>query len=603
MARFLRSSHVQESYLPPDPLASHPSSASSSSSSPSSSCSSAYTAPPSRERLGPPAYHHPQHPNPQQHHHHPGPHHPGQHPHPQHPHPYAPPLAPGHCVYAPLYDSRRVWRPQLYHREDARSNSLPPEVLQHASVYQPPLRERFKSLDSNYCSGVEARVGLHQDYGHVALGYDDLFRRKQEQPSQASPIFTVDFGPEHVGGGGGPCVGCGYRAAEDGLAHYSPWSCSPVRSSCISPFRPDRPGQACSELQEVDPEAAGSGGEEGKRWLSSLDPYRRVKEEDPIIPFGEGPIISKWGAISRAARTGGQGRGSTTPVSLRGQGSGERQRHTQSASEVRGEAAPHPSASEVRGETAPHPSASEVRGEAAPHPSASEVRGQGRGSTTPVSLRGQGRGSTTPVSLRGQGRGSTTPFSLRGQGSGERKPHHLTRQPQRSDHSNYRWSSRRSSGHSLGVLESEQLCVSSLPGPRRSLSGEEVRHQTVFIEDQEPLCPPEPEPDRDMELELSVLDQEDPLPQESSQDPCSSSSLLLPPPSSPSSSPTALPSPTEGHAPLDQMDARLLKKMAFRKSPGGVVPGGLMLRTGPPRRVTSRTCPPNPLAEMLLNGT
>lgn len=31
---------------------------------------------------------------------------------------------------------------------------------------------------------------------------------------------------------------------------------------------------------------------------------KRGKDEDPIIPFGDGPIISKWGAISRSARTG-----------------------------------------------------------------------------------------------------------------------------------------------------------------------------------------------------------------------------------------------------------------------------------------------------------
>uniref|UniRef100_UPI00358FA768 roquin-1-like n=1 Tax=Myxine glutinosa TaxID=7769 RepID=UPI00358FA768 len=30
----------------------------------------------------------------------------------------------------------------------------------------------------------------------------------------------------------------------------------------------------------------------------------RSKEEDPIIPFGEEPTVSKWGAISRSARTG-----------------------------------------------------------------------------------------------------------------------------------------------------------------------------------------------------------------------------------------------------------------------------------------------------------
>lgn len=50
---------------------------------------------------------------------------------------------------------------QLYHREDARSNSLPPEVL-HSSVYQPPLRERFNSLDSNYCTAGEHRAALHR---------------------------------------------------------------------------------------------------------------------------------------------------------------------------------------------------------------------------------------------------------------------------------------------------------------------------------------------------------------------------------------------------------------------------------------------------------
>lgn len=40
-----------------------------------------------------------------------------------------------------------------------------------------------------------------------------------------------------------------------------------------------------------------------KRWLHVSEPYRRVKDEDPIIPFSEGPIISKWGAISRSSRT------------------------------------------------------------------------------------------------------------------------------------------------------------------------------------------------------------------------------------------------------------------------------------------------------------
>uniref|UniRef100_A0A665WQE3 RING-type E3 ubiquitin transferase n=1 Tax=Echeneis naucrates TaxID=173247 RepID=A0A665WQE3_ECHNA len=268
---------------------------------PSSSSSSGYPPHPPRDRMGPTF----------------------------HPHPgqaqYGP-LAPAHGVYAPLYDSRRVWRPQLYHREDARSNSLPPEVL-HSSVYQPPLRERFNSLDSNYCSGAEHRAGLHRDYGRVPLGYEDLFRRKQEQwahhhhhhntnrPSQSSPIFTIDFGTEHVESSGGQCVGCRFRG-EESLAHYSPWSCGTI-GPCLSSFEPETlshtSAHSCSDHS---------------RWLHSMDHYRRLKDEDPIIPFSEGPIISKWGAISRASRTGYhttdpvqatacQSSSSTTPINFK----------------------------------------------------------------------------------------------------------------------------------------------------------------------------------------------------------------------------------------------------------------------------------------------
>ncbi|XP_026152509.1 roquin-2 isoform X3 [Mastacembelus armatus] len=296
MARFLRSSNVAESSLPPsigpapssypsDPQTPHP---------PSSS-SSGYPPHPPRDRLGPPAFHT----------------HPGQ--------------------------------PQLYHREDARSNSLPPEVL-HSAVYQPPLRERFNSLDSNYCSGAEHRAGLHRDYGRVALGYEDLYRRKQEQwahhhhhhntnrPSQSSPIFTIDFGTEHVESSGGQCVGCRF-SSEESLAHYSPWSCGTI-GPCLSPFEPETlthtSAHSCSEHSELDSNGGGgvSSAGVGKRWLHSLDHCRRLKDEDPIIPFSEGPIISKWGAISRASRTGYhttdpvqatacQSSASTTPINFK----------------------------------------------------------------------------------------------------------------------------------------------------------------------------------------------------------------------------------------------------------------------------------------------
>ena len=61
---------------------------------------------------------------------------------------------------------------------------------------------------------------------------------------------------------------------------------------------------------------------------------------------------------------------------------------------------------------------------------------------------------------------------------------------------------------------SEQLCVSDLAAPRRSLSGEDLptHHQTAYSQDREqPSERPrgQTEPGRDIELELSVLDLED----------------------------------------------------------------------------------------------
>lgn len=84
------------------------------------------------------------------------------------PGPYGPPStytsmspAQAHGMYTPVYDSRRAWRPALYPREGGRSNSLPPEVF-HSTVYQPPLRERYNSLDSPYCSTAEQRAAMHR---------------------------------------------------------------------------------------------------------------------------------------------------------------------------------------------------------------------------------------------------------------------------------------------------------------------------------------------------------------------------------------------------------------------------------------------------------
>ncbi|XP_051041294.1 roquin-2 isoform X5 [Phodopus roborovskii] len=120
-------------------------------------------------------------------------------------------------MYAPVYDSRRIWRPAMYQRDDIiRSNSLPPMDVMHSSVYQTSLRERYNSLD----------------------GYYSVACQPPNEPRTTVPL------PRDLDSG------------------------------------------------------------DVKRRVHLFETQRRTKEEDPIIPFSDGPIISKWGAISRSSRTG-----------------------------------------------------------------------------------------------------------------------------------------------------------------------------------------------------------------------------------------------------------------------------------------------------------
>ncbi|NXL56553.1 RC3H2 protein, partial [Chordeiles acutipennis] len=282
--RFVRSNNVPESSLPPAsvPYADH------------------YSTFPPRDRLNSPYQ-----------------------PPPPQPYGPVPPVPSG--MYAPVYDSRRIWRPQMYPRDDIiRSNSLPPMDVMHSSVYQTSLRERYNSLDGYYSVACQPpneqrTVPLPREpCGHLKTGYDEQLRRKPEQwaqyhtqktplvsstlpmatpsPTPPSPLFSVDFGTEFS-----ESVSdlSGTKFEEDHLSHYSPWSCGTI-GSCINAIDSepkDVIANSNAVLMDLD-----SG--DVKRRVHLFETQRRAKEEDPIIPFSDGPIISKWGAISRSSRTG-----------------------------------------------------------------------------------------------------------------------------------------------------------------------------------------------------------------------------------------------------------------------------------------------------------
>ncbi|XP_036117963.1 roquin-2 isoform X4 [Molossus molossus] len=239
------------------------------------------------------------------------------------PQPYGPvpPVPSG--MYAPVYDSRRIWRPPMYQRDDIiRSNSLPPMDVMHSSVYQTSLRERFNSLDGYYSvacqqpSEPRTTVPLPREpCGHLKTSCEEQIRRKPEQwaqyhtqkaplvsstlpvatqsPTPPSPLFSVDFRTDLSDSVSGT------KFEEDHLSHYSPWSCGTI-GSCINVIDSeprDVIANSNAVLMDLD-----SG--DVKRRVHLFETQRRTKEEDPIIPFSDGPIISKWGAISRSSRTG-----------------------------------------------------------------------------------------------------------------------------------------------------------------------------------------------------------------------------------------------------------------------------------------------------------
>ncbi|XP_048368489.1 roquin-2 isoform X2 [Sphaerodactylus townsendi] len=284
LPRFVRSSNVQEPPLPPAsmPYSDH------------------YSTFPPRDRLSSPYQ-----------------------PPPPQPYGPVPPVPSG--MYAPVYDSRRIWRPQMYPRDDIiRSNSLPPMDVVHPSVYQTFLRERYNSLDSYYSmacqlSAEQRTVPLSREpCGHLKPAYDDPLRRKPEQwaqchaqktplvssalptatqsPTPPSPLFSVDFSTEFCESSNDLS---NTKYEDNHLSHYSPWSCGTI-SSCISAIESE-PKDVIANSNAVLMDLDSS---DMKRRVHLFETQRRPKEEDPIIPFSDGPIISKWGAISRSSRTG-----------------------------------------------------------------------------------------------------------------------------------------------------------------------------------------------------------------------------------------------------------------------------------------------------------
>uniref|UniRef100_A0A3Q1JTE1 RING-type E3 ubiquitin transferase n=1 Tax=Anabas testudineus TaxID=64144 RepID=A0A3Q1JTE1_ANATE len=189
----------------------------------------------------------------------------------------------------------------LYHQEPTARDRYPPDGYYPPGAQAPPMR--------GYARGPP--------YSGSQPSLDYLHRRRQELLSQleerkvispppfaASPTLSHPFPSDYPLESSKTIVKC--REA-DYTGQYSPWSCETIGSYIGTKDAKPKDVMVPGTMEMMNVEAKGLR-------EPSLDAPRRgaeVKDDDPIIPFGPQPTVSRFGAISRTSKTGYQ---TTGPV-------------------------------------------------------------------------------------------------------------------------------------------------------------------------------------------------------------------------------------------------------------------------------------------------
>ncbi|KAM4605780.1 roquin-1 isoform 1-T1 [Polymixia lowei] len=193
----------------------------------------------------------------------------------------------------------------LYHPEPTARDRYPPEGYYPPGAQPPPMRAYARE----------------PTYGRSQPSLDYLHRRRQELISQleerkviSPPPFAVspslshtfpsDYPPEY---GEESSKAFGKYREPDYAGQYSPWSCDTISSYIGNKDAKPKEVMAPGSMEMMNVEA------KGLREPSLEAPRRgaEVKDDDPIIPFGPQPTVSRFGAISRTSKTGYQ---TTGPV-------------------------------------------------------------------------------------------------------------------------------------------------------------------------------------------------------------------------------------------------------------------------------------------------
>ncbi|XP_077038177.1 roquin-1 isoform X9 [Agelaius phoeniceus] len=249
---------------------------------------------------------------------------------PQYPQPQGYPAL-AQPMYPPHYDGRRVYPPvQPYQREDVvRGSPVPIDIPQAAvPLYVPEARDRYQQTEP-YCPVAphlgQIRPSCHRP--HPSL--DELHRRRKEimaqleerkvispPPFAPSPTLPHPFHSEEI------FVFVQYLDEDlkvagkykgNDYSQYSPWSCDTIGSYIgTKDAKPKDVVAARSvEMANVDSKAMRE---------QRLDMQRRAAEagDDDLIPFGDRPTVSRFGAISRTSKAMYQNSGPMQAMAVQG---------------------------------------------------------------------------------------------------------------------------------------------------------------------------------------------------------------------------------------------------------------------------------------------
>ncbi|KAM4722006.1 roquin-1 [Rhinophrynus dorsalis] len=241
-------------------------------------------------------------------------------------------------MYPPHYDSRRVYptSAQPYQREEiVRASPVPLDMTPNvAPPYAPETRERYQAVDGYYTHPGQMRHSYHRDsYGRLPPQHpsqphpslDELHRRRKEIISQLeerkvispppfapSPTLPHTFPTEEYMDNDLKLPG---KYKGNDYSQYSPWSCDTIGSyiGTKDPKPKDVSAGGSMEVANVDSKTLRD---------QRIELQRRATEagEDDLIPFGDRPTVSRFGAISRTSKALYQPTGPMQPA-LASQGS------------------------------------------------------------------------------------------------------------------------------------------------------------------------------------------------------------------------------------------------------------------------------------------